>query len=297
MSQRYRKSLAAIVTSEPEISSGYATRNKRRKLDETVFLQTIPRRTESIVRPQPPSIPQGTVEAVESRHFPMYGRNLNEALKSILSESPKRRDARGGGEVSAESRDVTPSADEETSPSAAAVVQANGHTSSISMSSHSRETTPTSSLGGQIDIAPFIEYFQKEREGGRVSKEVREEALKILREWRSEWYAEDKRIRELKRKIKTYKTSHVDVSPTNAVEVKSRSRSSISRAALNEDEKSIETPKPSASAEPETPETSEPHHSTTSRRESVAGPNGLTGAYWDISLSEMGRGNRRKSRT
>src|SRR5947207_9750691 len=144
---------------------------------------------------QPQQMPRRTVEVTQTRHSPIYSRNLDKALKSILSENPRMRNSRGE-ETSRESvEEVTPSVEDEGgSSSAVPIAQGDGQTSSISMSSQqSRETTPTSSLGGQIvDIAPFTEFFQKEREAGKVSKDIRDEAIKILREWRTEWQVEDK---------------------------------------------------------------------------------------------------------
>ena len=300
MSQRYRKSVTAVMTSEPETSNGYSTRNKRRKLNEMPTPPTIPRPTiKSFDTPQSTQIPRGTVEAIQTRHSPMYSRNLDKALKSILSENPRLRRSRGE-ETNRESvEEVTPSAEDEGgSSSAVAIVQGNERTSSISMSSQqSRESTPSSSLGGQIiDVAPFIEFFQKERERGKVSTEIRSEAIKILSEWRSEWQVEDKRIRELKRKIKSCNVLNEDAPPpTPTVDVKSRARSSSSRTPVN-GSKSVETPKASTTSETDTAKPSVGSPGSGGRRDSVTGPNGLTGSYWDISVSEMGRGNRRKSK-
>ena len=298
MSQRYRKSVAAVMTSEPETSNGgYSTRNKRRKLNE--------------MESSPPTIPRpiSSFESIQiSRrmgevvHTPMYSRNLDKALKSILSENPRMRN-NNRGEINVGENNVgelTPSADDEASSSAVVVVQETGRTttSSISMSSHSRETTPSSSLGGQIvDIAPFTEFFQKEREGGKVSKEVRDEAIKILREWRSEWYVEDKRIRELKRKIKSFTAVHVDVPPSTPPESKSRGRT-VSRPPVSGIVKVVaETPKGNTTSDAESAKPSVASPGSVGRRDSITGPNGLTGSYWDISVSEMGRGNRRKTKS
>ena len=294
--------MAALMTSEPETSSPYGTRNKRRKLDEIdTDPATLSHRTKSFELPQPPQIPRMVSDDVEPRHTPMYSRNLDKALKSILSENPRMRNSRGLAEVSGESVELTPSADEEGSSSAVVAVRENGPTSSISMSSQSRETTPSSSMleGRVVDVPPFIQFFQKERSGGRISKEVRDEAVKILKEWRSEWFAEDKRIRELKRKIKNYNTPQAEVPPTPVVEVKSRERSLHSRATTNGSEKSVETPKTRTSVEPDTAKQSESRSAPSGRRSSVTvtGPNGLTGSYWDISIDEMGRGSRRKSKS
>jgi hypothetical protein len=295
MSQRYRKSVAAVMTSEPETSSPYGTRNKRRKLDEIdTHPPTISHRTKSFEQPQPPQIPRRVTDAVEPRHAPMYSRNLDKALKSILSESPRMRNPRGPAEVSGESVELTSSLDEEGSSSAVVAVRENGPTSSISMSSQSRETTPSSSMLGEpvVDVPPFIEFFQKERNGGKISKEVRDEAVKILKEWRSEWYAQDKRIRELKRKIKNF---------TPVAEVKARGRSLHIRTTTNgsDTHTAVETPKASTSVEPESEKQSESRSASSGRRASVTatGPNGLTGSYWDISIDDMGRGSRRKSKS
>ena len=297
MSQRYRKSVAAVMTSELETSNGYSTRNKRRKLNEMPNTPTIARPTvKSFETSQSQQIPRGTVEVTQTRHSPMYSRNLDKALKSILSENPRMRNSRGE-ETNRESvEEVTPSVEDEGgSSSAVAIAQGNGRTSSTSMSSQqSRETTPTSSLGGQIvDIAPFTEFFQKERETGKLSKEIRDEAIKILREWRTEWQVEDKRVRELKRKIKSFNVLHGDLPPpTPAVDVKSRGRSNSNRTPVD-GTKSVDTPKASTTSETDTAKPSVASPSSGGRRDSVTGPNGLTGSYWDISISEMGRGNRK----
>ena len=297
MSQRYRKSVAALMTSEPETSSPYGTRNKRRKLDEIDTPPTVARRTKSFEQPQLPQIPKRVENAAEPRHTPMYSRNLDKALKSILSESPRLRNPRGGADVGGESVELTPSVDEDSSFVVAA--RENGPTSSISMSSQSRETTPSSSmLGGRVvDVPPFIEFFQKERSDGRISKEVRDEAVKILREWRSEWYAEDKRIRELKRKIKNYNSAQGDVPLIPVVEARPRGRPAHSRLAINGNQKVVETEKTTTSAEPESTKKSRSRSPSSGRKATVTGPNGLTGSYWDISVDDMGRGNRRKSKS
>ena len=297
MSQRYKKSVTAVMTTEPEISSGYSTRNKRRRLNELETPPPILRHTKSPDTTQPHQVPQRAMEAVQPRTVPTHGRNLDKALKSILSENPRIRSSRAVVEKNDESKDVSPSADDEASPSAVIVMHENGHTSSVSRSSQSRETTPSSNLGGQIvHIAPFIEFFQKERQAGKVSKEVRDEAYKMLREWHSEWLTEDKRIRELKRKIKSCNSSQVDVLSTSTTEVKSRARQSAIHLPVEEAVKSVESPEADTSAEPESTQTRESRASPGTRKESVTGPNGLTGSYWDISIDEMGRGNRRKAR-
>jgi hypothetical protein len=287
------------MTSEPETSnSGYSTRNKRRKLNEMESSPlTIPRPISSFESIQ---ISRRMGEVVNT---PMHSRSLDKALKSILSENPRMRN-NNRGEINVGENinvvELTPSADDEASSSAAVVAQETGRmtASSISMSSQSRETTPSSSLDGQIvDIAPFTEYFQKEREGGKVSKEIRDEAIKILREWRSEWYVEDKRIRELKRKIKSYTAVHVDVPPPTLTESKSRGRT-VSRPPVSGIVKAAaETPKESTTSDAESAKPSVTSPSDAGRRDSITGPNGLTGSYWDISISEMGRGSRRRTKT
>ena len=297
MSQRYRKSVAALMTSERETSSPYSIRNKRRKLDELDPPPTIARRIKHFKPPQPPQISQRVGDVVEPRHTPMYSRNLDKALKSILSENPRIRSSRTAG-GSGENVELTPLADEEGSSSAAVAVRENGTTSSISMSSQSRETTPSSGLmgGHVVAVPPFIEFFQKERSAGRISGELRDEAVKILKEWRSEWYAEDKRIRELKRKIKTYNATQMDVPPTPVVESKPHKQPIHNRTASNGSDRPMETPKTGTSSEPNSAKQSESRSTSSARRKSVTGPNGLTGSYWDISIDEMGRGNRRKSK-
>ena len=284
------------MTSGPETSSAYGTRNKRRKLNDPETSPTIPQPNDLLDSPEPLVGNRHTARATSSRSVPLYSRNLDKALKSILSESPRMRNARSTGDSSGDSIDVTPSADDEASSSGVAAVQINGRTSTTSMSSQSRETTPQSSLGGNVvAIPPFIEFFHKERESGKVSKEVRDEALKILLEWHSEWAAEEKWVRELKRKIKNHHASHVEVPQATVVEIKPKARPSTSRPQTVESGKTVSAPMTSATAQPETPKPSESRPNLGGRKDSVTGPNGLTGTYWDLSTQDMGRG-RRKSK-
>ena len=301
MSQRYRKSVAAVMTSEPENSSSYQTRNKRRKLDEIQTSPTIPRLPQSVVTPSTSQIPRKPVETIQPRHSLIYSRNLDKALKSILSESPKMKNSKAGGGDNIRQRiEFTPSADDEASSSVIVPGRGNGQASSVSFSSQSRETTPSSLGVAIVDIPPIIRFFQKERENGRISKEVRAEALKMLREWHSEWYVVDKRVRELKRKIKAHNAIHAErSSPTASTPVKERGSLS-SKEPIDESTKSVDLSQTVPVGEPETPIEGNPERSqspTRSRRSSVAGPNGLTGAYWNVAVSEMGRGNRRKTKT
>jgi hypothetical protein len=225
----------------------------------------------------------------------MFSRNLDKALKSILSENPKLRNARGGGDTVA-TVDVTPSVEDEISSTVVPVPE-NGRTSSTSLSSQSRENTPSSCTEGIIDTPVFITRFQKERETGKVTAQMRDEAKELLREWRMEWQAEDKQVRELKRKIKSFNATNVELPPIS-VEPKSRGRSTVSRAQATINDKGIETPKRTASGEHDPGTRSESRSRSLGRKDSLTGtgPNGLTGSYWDIPIDEMGRGSRRKSK-
>ena len=303
MSQRYKKSVAAVMASEPEMAHPpYATRNKRRKLlretdsplprnqPSKVFEQPLPQKTpDNVIRVLPPI-----------RRGPVYGRNLGKALKSILSESPRVSNRRGGEEVGVETVEVTPWADEEASSGTVAVLRGNGRSSSLSISSQqSRETSPSSTLGSAAlaDDAPFIEFFKREKEQGGVSKEVKDEAMKILREWRTEWLAEDKRIRELKRKIKARSGTQSDVPPTpTSPEAKSRGRPKLDRPSVESNTKSVDSSKTASPGAKESDTCPSDKSNSESKRDSIAGPNGLTGNYWNTTDVEMGRGNRRKSK-
>jgi hypothetical protein len=223
----------------------------------------------------------------------MYSRNLDKALKSILSENPKLRGTR-----------------EETSEETNSVQRLVSTASVSSHSNNSRETTPSTlggGSGGSGEIPEFITFYQRQREAGKVKLEVREEAMKVLREWRQEWMVEDKRVRELKRKIKNYIAvpQQVDVpasAPTTTTTTDGKSRggrttgtSRSSPTAITG--KGMETPtgivEGNEKSRSESPSRS---RSMGGRRESITGPNGLTGSYWDIPVDEMGRGSRRKTK-
>lgn len=234
-----------------------------------------------------------------SPHVPMYSRNLDKALKSILSESPRLHKSREEGEkvesVVDEGSVELGSADDERGGGNSATdgQRENGAVTSISVSSQSRETTPSSALGGQVvDIPPFIALYEKEREGGRVSKQIREKALEMLKEWRTDWLAEDKRVRELKRKIKSFTATHSDTPPSPTTDGKSRSRASIGRGVVSGSGKGEEIPRRKTSGDSGAQKSADGE--TGARRLSVTGPNGLTGSYWDIPTEDMGRGSRRK---
>jgi hypothetical protein len=304
MSQRYRKFVSTLMRSDPEIFSPYGTRNKRRKLDE--IISTIPRVSSSVVVSLHPQSVKSSTERSESRNQSIYSRNLGNALKSILSESPRRRNSIGGDPQSRASIEVSPSVDEDRMLSAGATVTvaphtSRGQTSSTSVSSPSRETTPSSSLGGTstVDIPPFIEFFQNECERGNVSPEVKEEALKMLHEWRTEWLSETKRVRQLKRQIKAINSNQAqrDSSPVPSTTTKHRKGSKL-RATVVESLKPSET-EMRTPVEPKSPKSDSPQESHSpgrKRKQSIAGPNGLTGNYWNEPTDEMGRGNRRKSK-
>lgn len=294
MTQRFTNSVAAVMTSEPETSSPYGTRNKRRKLNEVVTPQTIPRHPQSFETTTSHQRSQQSSQTLPNGRAPMFSRNLDKALKSILSENPKSRNSRGETNTVA-SMEVTPFVEDETSSIAVPVAE-NGRTPSASLSSQSRDNTPSSYTEGIVETPIFITRFEKERETGNVSSQMRDEAKSLLREWRMEWQAEDKRVRELKRKIKSYNAANVDRQP---VEAKSRGRS---RKRPSPDRPpavvTVESPKQTGKDEDEPGPLSESRSRSSGRRDSLTGtgPNGLTGSYWDIPTDGMGRGSRRKSK-
>ena len=280
----------------------YATRNKRRKLlPET----DSPPPTNQPSKVFEPPLPQKTPDSVirvlpHIRRGPVYSRNLGKALKSILSESPSVSNTRGGEEVGVEMVEVTPWADEEVSSSTVFVPRGNGRSSSLSISSQqSRESSPSSTLGSSAlaDDAPFIEFFKREKELGGVSKEVKDEAMKILSEWRTEWLAEEKRIRELKRKIKARSVTQSDAPPTpTSPEAKSRGRPKSDRPSVESNTKSVDSSKVAGPGANESDKSPSDKSNSEIRRDSIAGPDGLTGSYWNNLDVEMGRGIRRKSK-
>jgi len=304
MAQRFRSSVASVMTAEPEIASPpYATRNKRRKLLHKSN-SSPPRNQPSKVfqPPLPQKIPDNVIRVLPHiRQSPVYSRNLDKALKSILTESPRMRNSRGGEDIGVEIVEVTPSADEEGSSGIVVSAGGKGRPSSLSISSQqSRETSPSSTMesAALADVAPFIEFFQREKEQGGVSKEVKDEAMKVLREWREEWVTEDKRIRELKRKIKARNVMQSDAPPTPTTpEVKSRGRAKLDRPSVELNPKSVESPKATSPDAKESARSPSESSNPESRKEAIAGPNGLTGNYWNMAEGEMGRGNRRKSKT
>jgi hypothetical protein len=229
----------------------------------------------------------------------MYSRNLDKALKSILSENPK---------LHASARE------EHSEETASSSVRQVVSTASLSSHNNSRETTPSSLAGEAGETSAFIAFYEREREAGRVKAEVREEALKVLREWREEWIVEDKRVRELRRRIKSYTATaaattaaaaavgggvQADVSSGTA-DGKGRSRGRTSTMGTTRSSPTGGRAEVSSSgmeegtvkARSESPSRSR----SVGRRDSITGPNGLTGSYWDVPLNEMGRGSRRKSK-
>jgi hypothetical protein len=180
--------------------------------------------------------------------------------------------------------------EDEASFNTALVTQRNGQGQSMSTSSQSRETTP-STVAEVVDIPPFIMLFQKERESGKVSNESRDEALKTLREWHAEFLVEEKRMRELKRKIKLYSANNGETAVTSVNDHKSRGRPSLGRGVGGGVSKVESNPKRTSGERD-----GEKHADQRERRASVTGPNGLTGSYWDIPTDEMGRGSRRKTK-
>src|SRR5579871_3509086 len=115
MTQRYRKSVTALVHSEPDFESGYGTRNKRRKLNEIQVQTVIPRHDVAYQPFTTPSPVRNAVLDVVTPHKPMYSRNLDKALKSILSESPRLARPRTEVEGIQDVIEVTPSVEEEGS--------------------------------------------------------------------------------------------------------------------------------------------------------------------------------------
>jgi hypothetical protein len=279
------------MSSDTDVVGTYGTRNKRRRIIEDNSISLESDFEQSGVTQ---SLSTRSFEGGEQRNTALHGRNLDKALKSILSQAPKMKNRKDVGKGMLESVDVTPLADDEASSSNVAGVPTNGRTSSISISSSSRDTTPSSSFGGH-DIAPFIEYFQKEADAGNHTKSVREEALKVLREWRSEWYQEDKRIRELKRKIKLHQVAHADA-PTPPTKTIEKGRRRTSGTPVSESDKKEETPKPTVHTESDASNPSGTRSPSKESSGSIIGPNGLTGSYWETSTNDMGRGNRRKYR-
>lgn len=298
MAQSYRKSVTAVMASEGDMSSGYGTRNKRRKLNEIEVHSSVPRRfpaTETINVSSPLQSPNSAT--FNGRHKPIYSSNLDRALKSILSENPRSQRTRMETETMREMIEVTPSVDEDATSTVVPDRTRHGRTSSLSMSSPSRETTPSSSLATltTIDIPPFITLFKQEREKGRVPVEIKQEALKMLRDWREEWCAEDKRVRTLKRRIKSHTAvAQTDVAPASSVEERGRVSSVVGRREGNRT--GAETSKKVVLQEvSKSPESSS---GSGRRRDSVTGtgPNGLSGSYWDIQVDQMGRGSRRRTK-
>ena len=293
MSQRYTKSVSSLVSFEtdrhsPSPQAGYGTRNnsKRRKLNTPPLSPAEP-----LAVPPPGLSPTA---AKTHKHSPMYSRNLDKALKSILSENPK---------LHASARE------EHSEETASSSIRQVVSTASLSSHNNSRETTPSSLAGEAGETSAFIAFYEREREAGRVKAEVREEALQVLREWREEWIVEDKRVRELRRRIKSYTATaaaaavgggvQVDVSSGTA-DGKGRSRGRTSTMGTTRSSptggrmevSSAEMEEGTVKARSESPSRSR----SVGRRDSITGPNGLTGTYWDVPLDEMGRGSRRKSK-
>jgi hypothetical protein len=299
MSERYTKSVAAVMTSEPENSSPYGTRNKRRKLNEMVTPQTIPQHPQSFQTTPSHQISQQSSQNQYTARSPMFSRNLDKALKSILSENPKLRNSQAGG-TTVTSIEVTPSVEDETS-SVVLPVPENGRTPSASLSSQSREETPSSYTEGIVETPAFIIRYEKERETGKISAQMRDEAKELLREWGMEWKAEDKKVRQLKRKIKSQNAANGDRHPGEAKSrgrSRGRSKRSVSRAPAVLIQETVESLKRIENDENELGPLSESRSRSSGRRDSLTGtgPNGLTGSYWDIPSDGTGRANRRKSK-
>jgi hypothetical protein len=142
-----------------------------------------------------------------------------------------------------------------------------------------------------VEIPPFVTFFQQEREAGRLSSSARDQALETLREWHAEFVLEEKRVRELKRKIKAHVPTNAETASTAVTDVRSRGRQSIGRGTVIGSSKNEATSRRTVSGERDEEKQSE--HGSSERRISVTGPNGLTGSYWDITIDEMGRGRRK----
>jgi hypothetical protein len=187
------------------------------------------------------------------------------------------------------------SAEEEASSNTAPVVVEDVQTLSLSVSSQSRETTP--STAEVVDTPPFITFFQKERQSGKVSSEARAQAISTLREWHAEFLIEDKRVRDLKRKIKAHIAANGETTTTSVTDVRSRGRQSMGRGTVSgtgrgeNAGRSENMSRRTTSGEPGGDKHLDP--GSEERRASVTGPNGLTGSYWDVPTDEMGRGRRK----
>ena len=295
MSQRYRNPVTSLVSSssDPGVPSvaGYGTRNaKRRKLNPSPEIGVQGPRKENLGREM-------------GLHSPMYSRNLDKALKSILSEPPKQRpkdEKENDLESSKEFESTKELVTRESTKEGSSTEDGPGGvtskevtvTSTASVSSHdvhSRETTP-SNIGEEVP--DFITFYEKEHEEGRITGDMREQALQVLRDWRQEWLMEDKRVRELKRKIRNLKAQQMEIPvvhvqfPSATGSGKSKGTGGTGSVDGDSAEKGDEGKARSES----------PSRRRDGRRDSITGPNGLTGSYWDVPLDEMGRGSRRRTK-
>jgi len=300
MAERYKKALASVINSEPDTPSGYSTRNKKRKLNEMESDPTTFHPPSSYTSPKSPQTPRKSVGPGMSHHVTIHSSNLGKALKAILSENPRMKNAERTNEVNGQSIQVPLSVDEE-SHNTIVVAGGSGSLPSVSVSSPSRDTTPSSSTLAQLgDIHPFIQFIEQERGHGKLSQDLKAKAWKMLRDWQTEYSAEEKRIRALKRKIRDLSRPPSQSSPPPAPKSKRRDKSQTKSTRVSESP-SVENDKVQKQVEEETVEVQEKSTEAfvtptrpAPRRDSVTGPNGLTGSYWDISTSEMGRGSRRK---
>jgi hypothetical protein len=286
MSHRYGKSVPSLVSSSADLvapaGAGYGTRNaKRRKLN-------LP----------PESVAQGHGKDMSAggsiAHTPMYSRNLDKALKSILSEPPKQRPREETENDLDSTRDLESVKEGSSTGDIAGGGMSKGGDASISTGSvsshdvHSRETTPSNH--GE-EIPEFITFYEKRREEGRITGDIREQALQVLRQWRQEWLGEDKRVRELKRKIRNLNAQQMEIPsavqvPVATAESKSKGTGGTGSVDGEAGDKGVEGESRSES----------PSRRRDGRRDSITGPNGLTGSYWDVPLDEMGRGSRRRTK-
>ena len=300
MSERYKKALAAVINSEPDTGPGYSTRNKKRKLNEMESDPTTFHQPNSYASPKSPPMPRKPLGSGMSHHVTIHSHNLGKALQAILSENPRMHDAERTNEVNGESIQVSPSVDEESS-NTIVVAGGSGSPPSVSISSPSRDTTPSSGNLAQLgDLHPFIQFIEQERGHGRLSQDLKAKAWKMLRDWQTEYSTEEKRIRALKRKIRDIHRPSVQSSSPPAPKSRRQEKSKTKSTRVSESP-SVENEKVEKQMEEDTVEVQEkstepfatPTHPA-ARRDSITGPNGLTGSYWDISTSEMGRGSRRK---
>ena len=300
MAGRYKNPLAAVINSEPDPSPGYSTRNKKRKASEIDSDPTTFQAPKSHESQKFSSTPGKTLVSGTGHKLTIHSRNLGKALKAILSENPRMQKAERASEVNRDTAQVSPSADEE-SPNTIIVAGGSGSPPSGSMSSPSRDTTPSSTTLAQLgDIHPFIQFIEQERGRGTLSQDVKAKAWKILRDWQTEYSAEQRRIRELRRKMREMNRPSGQSSPPPAGKPRRQEKlktkeNSVSGSPSAENSKAEKPTEVMEVQEENSGQVVTPVRVAARRDSSVIGPNGLTGSYWDISSNEMGRGSRRRT--